>query len=74
MNPERLEQLIAERLPTAPDDTILKVRRICEDAGVETEDDLLLMKEEDLVPQIKPILARKFLNHQHTHTKSSLGM
>lgn len=37
------------------------VKRIVDEVGVESEDDLKLLKETDLVPLLKPIQARKLL-------------
>lgn len=37
------------------------ITRIVDEVGVESEDDLKLLKETDLVPLLKPIQARKLL-------------
>lgn len=39
------------------------IKRIINEVGVESEEDLKLLKEIDLVPLLKPIQARKLLLH-----------
>lgn len=60
MDKQRLEDIISTHI-SASDTVIETLTSVCLTASTEKESDLALLREEDLVPAVTPILARKFL-------------
>lgn len=61
MEKVQIEDYISTVAPSLTESVIETISSICLEVGIESESDFDLLREDDLVPAIKPIIARNFL-------------
>lgn len=67
-----MEETIRKSLPKLDCNSVVAVTTKLKDIGVESSDDMRLVKEEDLKDVLKPIEIRKFLNQWNSFGKFTI--